>query len=382
MTFVYSTEEVDALVTAATAPLHERIDVLAARVAKLETAPPPVVDPPPVVIPPPVVTPPASGDYGIPTRPFSADSPWNQPATAFPRLETASGPVTQQIRKPLAQGGTTGINFEQYSIPVYVAKATDPEVTITDVVHGSWSIKCRIPAGAIPATGTDGNFCVIQPDGRVIDVFRAKPASGGWNVDRIGVTSITGKGIGPASTKWTPKMAPAGIRAAGCSTLGGLITTTDIASGRIRHALAMNLPGAFFKNGGRSTKPSDGHLDADGYGIDLGYIYPATEQDNGSSWGGYQGAVPMGTRAVIPATVDVTKLGLSPEALMIARAAQEYGVIFADMSGWGDPRWQQWSMFYVDPAAPVAWVAGARGSDWNQLNRVRQQLVAVAASVA
>ena len=43
----------------------------------------------------------------------------------------------------------------------------------------------------------------------------------------------------------------------------------------------------------------------------------------------------MGTLLAIPSTVDIGKLGLSPQGLVIARAAQDFGVYLVDRGGGG-----------------------------------------------
>lgn len=59
-------------------------------------------------------------------------------------------------------------------------------------------------------------------------------------------------------------------------------------------------------------------------------VWPATNVDSG--FANYNGTVPIGSLWTIPPTVDVTTLGLSPEAVILARGIQQYGMYFMDTS--------------------------------------------------
>jgi hypothetical protein len=90
--------------------------------------------------------------------------------------------------------------------------------------------------------------------------------------------------------------------------MGGLITLNELKQGRIDHALAMSVP----------------NTTADAF------TWPAQRGD-GTTTGA--GAIPEGTRLRIDPSVDLTRLSLSPTALVIARAAQRYGIVVRDTSG-------------------------------------------------
>lgn len=337
------------------------------RLLKLESAatttPPPTTDPTTPTTP----TSPSDVVYGTIEHPLSKDSPWNQ----FALPTSSTHPLTAEVRRPLAGTNKAGINWDKYSAEPFPATEAHPLVKVFDRVHG-FNVTIRIPPNASPVLGTDSNLTVVQPNGISYDLFQAKWTSTTTiDCNRIGVTDIKGKGIGPATKNWTSKLAPAGVRAAGCSLLGGLITASDVASGRIRHALAMNLPGDFMLYTGVSGKPNDGHLDDDGFGIALGYDKRlASEQDAGSQWGDYKGKVPMGSPFAIPKSVDIKALGFSPEAYMVAEAAQTHGVWVADISGTGN----YWSQLYASPDVPSSWIFGLIGADWGQIDRIRQLL--------
>ena len=107
-----------------------------------------------------------------------------------------------------------------------------------------------------------------------------------WHVTRTGATTFTAKAGTQASLDGTGfgyfdavrREGPGGIRAAGASFLGGLLTGENFASGRIDHALAMSL--------------ANNDLFA-------AYVPPAVDID-GNALTTYTGTLPMGTRLAIP----------------------------------------------------------------------------------
>jgi hypothetical protein len=71
---------------------------------------------------------------------------------------------------------------------------------------------------------------------------------------------------------------------------------------------------------------------ASGPELSSGYVFPMTGSDGGYT--GFNAAVPPeGLRLRIRPTVDLTALGLSRQALVIARALQNYGIYLGDSSG-------------------------------------------------
>ena len=131
-----------------------------------------------------------------------------------------------------------------------------------------------------------------------------------------------------------------GVRAYGSSALGGLIRKCELAGG-IGHALAFAIPGSRQRNG---------------------WEWPATTNDRFSS--GYTGNLPIGQLIAIPPTVDLSRLGLSPEGLAIAKAWQDNGACLVDIASA--------LAFHVEPAA-VTELGGAL----DDIGQIRQLLVCV-----
>ena len=63
-----------------------------------------------------------------------------------------------------------------------------------------------------------------------------------------------------------------------------------------------------------------------------GYVWPARAQDGDGSTA-YSGTIPMGTMFVIPRSVDINSLGLSPEGRALAWTLQNYGAHVLIRSG-------------------------------------------------
>jgi len=306
--------------------------------------------------------------------PFSSDSPWKQPVTVQPTAANQTSMLTlalHAIVNPGVDGGApfpirSWINAEEFSMPVVQAGPCDPFVSFVEdaplkpVPAGSY----QVPAGAPPAAGEDRHLLVIQPDGyTMVEMFAAEQVSPDtWKAGRVEIVDLRGDGIGPDN----------GVRAYGGSALGGLIRDWEIdptdpsyTDGVIRHPLAMALPSSMLRYDG-----GDPGYDSGGYGTALGYVAPATEQDYDSPWT-YSGVIPMGSRVVLPRSVDIGSLQLGPEATTIAHALQDYGAFVTDRTA------PDTVSFYAEPTAPRSWLDAVRGPDdtGGQLDRIRAQLV-------
>lgn len=115
-------------------------------------------------------------------------SPFYQPVGSNPTLDPNSAAV---VRNFLAQGpwGPKLVGSElgsnDWTRPYYVAKSTDPTVTVHGGLGGSWTDpSCEgnvihVPAGAKSAGGQywqqlDGGVMILQPDGMMYSAWRAE----------------------------------------------------------------------------------------------------------------------------------------------------------------------------------------------------------------
>jgi hypothetical protein len=98
-----------------------------------------------------------------------------------------------------------------------------------------------------------------------------------------------------------------GVTASGLPVAGGLITLADLASGHIDHAVALGVPTAAASV----------------------FSFPAHRTDGVNT---SPAAVPEGARFRLDPSLDLSKLQLPPVTLMIAQAAQKYGLVVNDQT--------------------------------------------------
>jgi hypothetical protein len=238
-------------------------------------------------------------------RPFNASSPWNTPISAG----------TGWRDEPALRAGPSWVNDEQFSIPLVRSGPGDPIVAVS--VPSSWgwpggTTQVRVPANVTGAVGGDGTLTVV--DGGVaydfwqfqrLDVGHARAAA--W-----AAAWLDGPGVGRESP-----FLGAGIRAAGTSGFGGLITADDTTGpGDFRHALAVSVLGSEL-NGG--------------------HVAPAIAGESGS------GSIPMGARLGIPRGTPMPG-GLSPIGQRMWNTLVTYGAIVVDRHYGSAP-----VVFYADP---------------------------------
>jgi hypothetical protein len=251
----------------------------------------------------------ALGTGGV--TPFSATSFWNTPLAA----DAAVAPDSQQLVGSFNQQwrdnyGGVSINTDDYSIPIYRVPADQATVAVS-IAPGCNSdagllgqlAAVPIPANAQSANGTDHALVIWQPaTDTEWELWVAQRAfDGSWSAcwgGRIENVSQS-QGVFPY---------PYGVSASGMSYLAGAIKASELQAGRIDHALAVNVVHAT-----RGTQ-----------------VPPANRTD-GNSTG--PDAIPEGTRFRLDPSIDVTKLGLPPGGVAIARALQEYGMYVTDKSG-------------------------------------------------
>ncbi|HEX3051285.1 MAG TPA: hypothetical protein VHP83_11565 [Aggregatilineaceae bacterium] len=172
-----------------------------------------------------------------------------------------------------------------------------------------------IPADALieggPDSDGDRHVIVLDQDNCILyELYNAWPQpDGSWEADAGAIFPLDSYDLRPDT--WTS------ADAAGLPILPGLVRYDEVASGRITHALRFTVP---------DTRRA--------------YIWPARHYASSLTDDEYP---PMGQRFRLKAGYDLS--GLSPDAQVIARAMQEYGIILADngspwyVSGAPDDRW-------------------------------------------
>jgi hypothetical protein len=237
--------------------------------------------------------------------PFAPTSVWNAPLVSTAPLTVNSSALVTELQRQVTTSGTW-INTYSYSTPVYTVAATQPLVHVTldnnapTLQAGFASVP--LPTGAVPAPGSDQHLVVWQPSTDMMwEFWKLHTAIDGWHARWGGVMSgvSTNPGYFPA---------PFGATGTSLPLLGGLMRISELQAGEIDHALALAIP---------QSQAST-------------FTFPAGRSD-----GNYSGAnaIPEGTRFRIDPTLDLTKLGLPRVGLIMAQAAQRYGMIVRDQAG-------------------------------------------------
>jgi len=269
---------------------------------------PPVRDAP--VAPTPLPEPAAAPSRAeIPPRPFAASSFWN---AALPD-DVALAPNSDALVSELVRQTRVynpWLNTTQYSTPVYVVGPDQPTVRVSldvDVpgLQREWDA-VPIPPDAVTASGTDRSMVVWQPStDRMWEFWVAVKRDDGWHARWGGAMRGVSRNPGHfgdlATAGW-------GATATGLPLLGGLITIDELRRGRVDHALAIAVPEARRES----------------------FVWPAQRTDGIRP---EAGAIPEGTRFRLDPDLDVESLPASPFVKMLARAAQEHGMVVRDTAG-------------------------------------------------
>ena len=291
---------------AATAP---RIEASATSVSAPAGAAPAGVAPPPAPAVP-------------PTPLFAPDSVWNAPLAAAAPLDPAGPQLVQKLRDTVAQNqaARTGpwIATNQSGTPVYRVAANQPLVRVQ--LHTGWwgdtlqtaYESVPVPADARPGTGADAHMVVWQPStDRYWEFFHMRKLSDGWHADYGGAIKDVSQSAGYFSTASWPGLSQSywGATASSLPLAGGLMRIDELKAGAIPHALALAIPFA---------RPK-------------AWSFPAQRTDGSSS---DAAGIPEGARFRIDPTLDLSKLAMPRMTRMMAVAAQRYGMVVVDQTGW------------------------------------------------
>jgi hypothetical protein len=270
--------------------------------------------------------PPASGEPAPvePARPFRFFSPtsiWNQALAAAAPVDPSSAAVVGALDNEIAAAaeaktGQATINTSSWSVPIYTVPAEQPAVTVTlqdasktPALQSAWDA-VPLPSDAQPAAGTDKHLVVWQPStGRLWEFWGLEDAGAGWQAAWGGAMQgvSTNPGVyGPEA--WSGATTGWGASASSLSIAGGLITLEDLEMGDINHALAIAIP-----------NPRAGV-----------YASPAQRTDGSST---EPLALPEGAHLRLDPNLDLASLHLPRLTLMIAEAAQRYGIVVRDKAG-------------------------------------------------
>jgi hypothetical protein len=204
------------------------------------------------------------------------------------------------------------INTTSYSVPIYRVSASTPTVSVRlegasdPALAAAWRA-VPLPPGARPAAGNDHELVVWQPArDRLWEFWRLHRDGRGWSAawggamrNVSGAPGVFGKASWPGARPWW------GMSASSLSLPGGLITPAELAAGQIDHALALAVPE-----------------------VRAGVFALPAQRTDGTSKS--PAALPEGARLQLNPRLDLAALHLPPTTLMIARAAQRYGIYITD----------------------------------------------------
>jgi len=263
----------------------------------------------PITEPPPITEP---AEPVIPFRFFSPTSFWNTVLGPEAQLDPSSALVMAAFVAELAVTKNPNINTTSWSVPVYVVPASQPTArvnlvyTSSPALQAAWSA-VPLPANALPANGTDKHLVVWQPStDRLWEFYALMRGARGWQADWGGAIQKASSDAGAYSPgAWPGATTSWGASASSLSIAGGLITLEDLARGQINHALAMALPSV---RGGV-------------------YASPAQRTDGGVLNPLY---LPEGAHLRLDPKLNLAALHLPRMTLMMAEAAQRYGIFVRD----------------------------------------------------
>jgi hypothetical protein len=255
-----------------------------------------------------------------PFRFFSSSSFWNVPLPVDAPVDPSSAAVVGAFDEEIAdeEQAKTGpwINTTSYSVPVYTVPAGQPTVSVQLENHtpdaalsSAWNA-VPLPPDAQPAIGTDADLAVWQPStDRLWEFWRLVHEADGWHASWGGAMQNASSDQGVYGPEAWPGAKPWwGVSASSLSLVGGQISLEDLQHGEINHALSMGIP---------NTR------------ADV-YASPA-HRDDGKSTNPL--SPPEGAHLRLNPNLNLAALHLPKLTLMIAEAAQRYGIFITDTAG-------------------------------------------------
>ncbi len=258
---------------------------------------------------------------GSPFRFFSPSSFWNEPLAANAALDPNSpqlvGALDTEVAAEEQEERGPWIDTTSYSVPVYTVPADQPTVRVRLVLEdhspepalqSAWAA-VPLPPDAQPAAGTDGALTIWQPStDRLWEFWRLVHGASGWQASWGGAMRHVSSNPGVYGPEAWPGAEPWwGASASSMSLVGGLISLEDLELGEIDHAVSMSLP----------------NRRADVYSL------PAHRTDGQST---DPSSLPEGAHLRLEPGLDLAALHLPRLTLMIAEAAQRYGIFVTDGS--------------------------------------------------
>jgi hypothetical protein len=254
---------------------------------------------------------------GRPYRPFGNASWWNSPVPDNAPQNPNSAQILHYLSTAPESGHGclrfAGAQHSKWGQPAYWAQPGDPEYDIRGLPDAAppETSNLRIPAGARGADNSDGTMSVYDVQrGYVVLLTDAHyhPSHDSWSASGATVTFLNSNGL-LATTGRSNDPRNVGTHR-GNNGATSYVRYDMVAAGAVRNVLKI----------------------AAGPEMSDRWAFPMTGSD-GDITDPAVGAPPEGTRLRIKPSIDLDKLGLHPQALIIARALQKYGLYIGDSGG-------------------------------------------------
>ena len=254
---------------------------------------------------------------------FAPNSIWTAPVPADAPLDPSSAartrPFIASVEQRMAIGHNPTMNTKKFSTPIYVVGPNVPRVKVSLVPHGKWADSFRaalqsgvpVPQGALGSAGTDKHITIYQPSSDSLwEFWRFQHLSDGYHAAWGGALRNVSNNPGFYTTSsWPPasdeKGWQWGATASSLVSAPGLILPGELRAGVINHAIGASI--------GQACKQV--------------FSWPAQRHDGKDL---SPNCMPEGAHLRLDPKLDLNKLHLPWMTLVLARAAQRYGIIVHD----------------------------------------------------
>jgi hypothetical protein len=253
-------------------------------------------------------------------RLFAPNSVWNSPVPAEATIDPASSQmiasldsevsseVSDHTGPDIGTAGTTTFYRVGPDQPMVRVKLSNPTLSWRASLQAAFEA-VPIPSNAQPAAGSDAEMTIWQPStDKLWEFFQMQKQADGWHAAWGGAIEHVSQSPGYYTTRsWRGALPVWGATATSLPAAAGVITLDDIQHGHIDHALALELPDP---RAGPWTWPAQR---SDGTGTD-------------------PNAIPEGAHLRLDPNLNLAALHLPQLTMMIAEAAQKYGMIVRDQT--------------------------------------------------
>jgi hypothetical protein len=250
---------------------------------------------------------------------FSPTSFWNTPVPAGAPVDPSSAAVVGNLINQTKTYGM-GIATAKCGMPMYTVDSSQPTVTVTldntaAPLQAAWEA-VPIPANAKPSNCSDLTMSVYQPSTDTMwefwKMYMATDGSG-WHAKWGGRLHDVSASPGYFQNLDDPfgnvlEKVNWGVTAVSFPLMGGVMMINELEAGSINHAISFAIPNACAGE----------------------WNWPAQRTDGNTT--GDPTCVPEGAHFRLDPNLNLASLGLPSFTLMMAEAAQKYGLVVNDQA--------------------------------------------------